>query len=96
MEHQVPRGGDRLCGEDTLFILLTDHGGDGTQHGNVYTPAALTITLGFRGKTINKIKDFDMIFRDANAVVTEAMGLNTSYLSGVAAPPKVPEGLFKK
>ena len=37
--------------DDTLFILATDHGGDGKSHGNIYTPPALTITLGFRGKT---------------------------------------------
>ena len=81
--------------EDTLFVLLTDHGGDGTKHGDTYTPAALTITLGFRGQTINNVKDFDMIFRDANAVIVEAMGLSTSYLSGVENPPKVPDGIFK-
>ena len=82
--------------DDTLFVLLTDHGGDGTKHGDTYTAPALTITLGFRGKTINNVKDFDMIFRDATAVIAEAMELDTSNWNALAAPPKVPEGLFKK
>ena len=82
--------------DDTLFIVTTDHGGEGTKHGDVYTPAALTITLGFRGKTINNVKDFDMIFRDVAAIVAEAMDLENSVWAGLAEPPKVPEGLFKK
>ena len=82
--------------DDTLFILATDHGGEGTKHGDVYTPAALTITLGFRGKTINNVKDFDMIFRDIAAIIAEACELENSTWAGIAEPPKVPEGLFKK
>ena len=81
--------------DDTLFVLLTDHGGEGTKHGGVYTPAALTITLGFRGRTINNVKDFDMIFRDATAVIAQAVELNTSAWTGLAEPPKVPAGIFK-
>ena len=81
--------------DDTLFIVTTDHGGEGTKHGDIYTPAALTITLGFRGKTINNVKDFDMIFRDVAAIVAEAMELENNTWAGLAEPPKVPEGLFK-
>ena len=81
--------------EDTLFVLLTDHGGDGIKHGDVYTPAAIKITLGFRGKTINNVKDFEMIFRDAAAVIAEALELDTPAWAGLENPPKVPEGLFK-
>ena len=81
--------------DDTLFIVTTDHGGEGTKHGDIYTPAALTITLGFRGKTINNVKDFDMIFRDVAAIVAEAMELENDTWAGLAEPPKVPEGLFK-
>ena len=82
--------------DDTLFIMATDHGGEGTQHGLVFTPAALTITLGFRGKTISNIKDFDMILRDIAPIVTEAMGVAPSEKwATLKAPPKVPAGLFK-
>ncbi len=82
--------------DDTLFVLLTDHGGDGTKHGDTYTEPALTITLGFRGKTINKVKDFPMILRDAAAVVVEAMELSDASWKDLKEPPKVPEGLFSK
>ena len=82
--------------DDTLFIMATDHGGEGTQHGYVFTDNAIKITLGFRGKTINNIKDFDMIFRDIAPIVTEAMGVAPSNMwAGLKNPPKVPEGLFK-
>ncbi len=82
--------------DDTLFILATDHGGDGTKHGDIYTEPALTITLGFRGKTVNKVKDFDMILRDVSAVVVDALELSDSSWKDLKEPPKVPEGLFKK
>ena len=83
--------------DDTLLILATDHGGEGTQHGGIYTPAALNITLGFRGKTVSNAKDFDMIFRDIAAVIVEAMDLEPSAAwKGLAAPPVVPEEIFKK
>lgn len=81
--------------DDTLLILSTDHGGDGTAHGDVYTAPAINITLGFRGKTINNVKDFNMILRDVAPIVAKACGLENSAWAGVAEPPKVPEGLFK-
>ena len=81
--------------DDTLFIMATDHGGEGTKHGLIMTPAALTITLGFRGKTVNNVKDFNMIFRDIAPMVVEAMGLQPgSKWSTLSAPPVVPEGVF--
>jgi predicted AlkP superfamily pyrophosphatase or phosphodiesterase len=80
--------------EDTLFVLATDHGGDGTKHGDTYTAPALTITLGFRGKTVAKVKDFPMILRDVSAVVVEALDLSDASWKDLKGPPKVPEGLF--
>ena len=82
--------------DDTLFVLATDHGGDGTKHGDTYTEPALTITLGFRGKTVNNVKDFPMILRDVSAVVVDALELSDASWKDLKEPPKVPEGLFKK
>ena len=81
--------------EDTLFIVTTDHGGKGTKHGHIYEPEALTITLGFRGKTVSNIKDFDMLFRDVAPIVLEAMGVEPlESWAKLSAPPAIPEGLF--
>ena len=81
--------------EDTLFIVTTDHGGKGTQHGHIYEPEALTITLGFRGKTVSNEKNFDMIFRDVAAVVLDAMGIEPlESWATLKDPPVVPEKIF--
>ena len=81
--------------EDTLFIVTTDHGGKYNSHGHVYEPEALTITLGFRGKTVSNEKNFDMIFRDVAAVVLDAMGVEPlESWANLSAPPVVPEEIF--
>ena len=84
--------------EDTLFIMATDHGGKGKDHGMVLEPEALDITLGFRGKTVTNAKDFDMIFRDIAAIVVEGMGLERDpQWSKLREPaPVVPAELFTK
>ena len=83
--------------EDTLFIVATDHGGDGTKHGGIYTAPALNITLGFRGKTVNNTKNFNMILRDIAPIVVEAMGLEPCPdWATLNEPPAVPKELFKE
>ena len=77
--------------DETLFILATDHGGIGTLHGSQNVPEVSTITLGFKGKTISNIKDFDMNIRDIAPVVAYALDLEPSS-KWVSA--KIPEGLF--
>ena len=82
--------------DTTLLILATDHGGTGTVHGASQEDAVLNITLGFKGKTVAPIKDFNMGIRDLSAVIVEALDLNeSSAWSKLSDPPKVPEGLFK-
>ena len=80
--------------EDTLFILAADHGD--CKHTNTsFTEDELTITLGFRGKTVNNTKDFPMLLRDIAPVVAEAMGLEPSPAWETGKfPPSLPEGIF--
>ena len=77
--------------DETLFILATDHGGIGTKHGGENVPEVSTITLGFKGKTISNMKDFDMNIIDIAPVVAYALDLEPSS-KWVSA--KIPEGLF--
>lgn len=77
--------------DSTLIILATDHGGEGTKHGGTETDAVMNITLGFKGKTIKPLKDFEMNLRDVATVVAYALGLEDSPKWTDA---KIPEGLF--
>ena len=80
--------------DDTLFILAADHG-DCSHSKTSFTEEELTITLGFRGKTVNNTKDFPMLLRDIAPIVAEAMGLEPSpaWETG-KLPPSLPEGIF--
>lgn len=77
--------------DETLFILATDHGGIETKHGNQNVPEVNTVTLGFKGKTITNMKDFNMELKDIAPIVVYALDLEASPKWKTA---KVPEGLF--
>ncbi len=77
--------------DSTLIILATDHGGEGTKHGGIETDAVMNITLGFKGKTIEPLKDFEMNLRDVATVVAYALDLEDS---PEWTDAKVPDGLF--
>ncbi|MBR2387625.1 MAG: alkaline phosphatase family protein [Clostridia bacterium] len=76
--------------DDTLLILATDHGGTGTTHGKD-SDAEMTITLGFKGKTVAPIKDFNMNLRDMAKVIAYALDLEDSPKFNDV---KIPDGLF--
>ena len=83
--------------DTTLLIVATDHGGTGTVHGASTEDAVITITVGFKGKTIAPIKDFEYSIRDLSAIIAEALDLDpSSAWKGLDEPPKIPDGLFIK
>lgn len=82
---------DAGIADETLFILATDHGGIGTKHGDQNVPEVTAITLGFKGKTVANMKDFNMHIKDIAPVVAYALDLESSP-KWVGA--KIPEGLF--
>jgi len=61
--------------ENTLVILATDHGGIGTTHGGA-SEAEMTITLGFAGKSVLPVRQFDMTIRDLATVIGHALDLS--------------------
>ena len=83
--------------DSTLLVVATDHGGTGTVHGGSQEDAVLNITVGFKGKTVAPIKDFECSIRDLSAIIVEALDLDpSSAWKGLEEPPKVPDGLFKE
>ncbi len=76
--------------EDTLFIVTTDHGGLGTDHGGD-SDAEMKIMFAATGKTVEKGTIGELAIRDTAAIVLYALGLEQP--AGWTA--RVPSGLFE-
>ena len=78
--------------EDTLFIVTTDHGGQGTSHGGD-SEAEMKIMFAAVGQTVEKGTIGEMGIRDTAAIVLHALGLSEHQPKTWTA--RVPSGLFK-
>ena len=78
--------------ENTLFVLISDHGGIGQSHGNsngYVSENESHVTCALRGKSINNVRDFHMLNRDFPAIVGHALETNSNMDS------YLPKGVFK-
>lgn len=79
--------------EDTLFIMIADHGGFGTGHGG-WTDEEKYVTFAAAGKGVQKGTIEEMNIRDLAAVVLYALGIDAPAFDEQGWTAQVPHGVF--
>ena len=85
--------------DDTLFIVIADHGGtnpgdgSGGGHGG-WTDGEKYVTFAATGKTVNKTEIADMNIRDLAAIVLYALGIKIPCFDEKGWTSQIPEGIF--
>jgi len=80
--------------EDTLFILIADHGGHGTGHGG-WTDEEKYVTFAASGRGVKKGTIGDMNIRDLAAVVLYGLGIDAPAFDEQGWTAQIPEGIFE-
>lgn len=85
--------------KETLFIVITDHGGTnpgngkGGSHGG-WTDEEKYVTFAATGKNINNTRLKQMNIRDLAAIILYAIGIDTPEFNEKGWTAQIPEGLF--
>ncbi len=84
--------------EDTLFIVIADHGGTnnedgGGKHGG-WTDEEKLVTFAAAGKTVNSAEIKEMNIRDLAATVLYALGIAAPDFDEKGWTSQIPAGLF--
>jgi len=79
--------------EDTLFMAIADHGGDGYGHGG-WTEDERYVTFAATGKGVNKTTIEAMNIRDLAAIVLYAFGIDAPEFDEAGWTAQVPLGMF--
>lgn len=84
--------------DDTLFIVIADHGGtnpgDGTGSHGGWTDAEKYVTFAATGKGVRHSSIEEMNIRDLAAIVLYAFGLNIPEIDEAGWTSQVPAGIF--
>ena len=79
--------------EDTLFIVVTDHGGIDFMHGG-WTDEEKYVTLALRGKSVRKTTISNANVRDISAIALYALGIEMPAYSEDGWTSQIPVGVF--
>jgi|LSQX01.1.fsa_nt_gb predicted AlkP superfamily pyrophosphatase or phosphodiesterase len=80
--------------DDTLFCVISDHGGTpGGSHGG-WTDAEKYVTFAAAGKTVRKGTIPEMNIRDLAAIVLYALGIAAPVFQICGWTSQIPQGLF--
>lgn len=85
--------------DDTLFIVIADHGGtnpgngEGGSHGG-WTDGEKYVTFAVTGKGINKTEIKEMNIRDLASIVLYAFGIPAPVFDENGWTSQIPEGIF--
>ncbi|MBE6545886.1 MAG: alkaline phosphatase [Ruminococcaceae bacterium] len=80
--------------EDTLFIVISDHGGNITSHGG-WSDAEKYVTFAAIGKNIVKGEPDNMNIRDLSAIVLYALGIDAPAFDESGWTSQIPQNLFE-
>lgn len=79
--------------DDTLFLVITDHGGIRNGHGG-YTDEEKYITLAAAGKHVPRGEIGSACTRDLSAIVLYALGIDVPAYDEGAFSSQIPDGIF--
>ncbi len=79
--------------DDTLFLVITDHGGIRNGHGG-YTDEEKYITLAAAGRHVPKGDIGAACTRDLSAIVLYALGIDVPAYDEAAFSSQIPDGIF--
>ena len=89
---------DSGMADDTLFIVIADHGGtplvDGSAHHGGWSDAEKYVTFGAVGNTVSEGVLENMNIRDLAAIVLYALGIDSPAFDGQGWTAQLPPGLF--
>ena len=84
---------DAGIADDTLFLLIADHGGADHGHGG-WTDTEKYVTFAAAGKGVCRGELQQMNIRDLAAIVLYALGIQRPALDGQGWTSQIPAGLF--
>lgn len=90
---------DADIAEDTLFMVIADHGGTNSKEGKGshggWTDEEKYVTFAAAGKGINNTEIKEMNIRDLSAIVLYGMGIDSPAFDEKGWTSQIPEGLFE-
>ena len=84
--------------DDTLFIVIADHGGanspDGKGHHGGWTDGEKYVTFAAAGKGVNAVEIEEMNIRDLASIVLYALGIGIPEIDEQGWTSQIPAGMF--